>query len=126
MDTSVSSVSYIASIATVTDSSIARDTAMSVVNSIDDTDIGGVASGVGLSLGETVGDLAEGVSIGVSLWLRISLTLAIEATVATIDTTIASVSSIASIATVTDSSIARDTAMSVVNSSDDTDIVGVA
>merc|ERR1712179_101882 len=110
----------------VTDSSIARDTAMSVVNSSDDTDIVGVASGVGIGLGETVGDLTEGVSIGVSLWLRIGLTLAIEATVATIDTTVASVSSIANIATVTDSSIARDTAMSVVNSSDDTDIVGVA
>merc|ERR1712179_290710 len=111
MDTTVASVSSIASIATVTDSSIARDTAMSVVNSSDDTDIVGVAGGVGIDLGETVGDLAEGVSVSICLGFRIGLTLAIEAPVS-------SVSSIAGISTVTDSSIARDTAMSVVNSSD--------
>merc|ERR1719153_1145810 len=71
-----------------------------------------MASSVGIGLRESVGNLAKGVGI------RFGLTLAIEAMmVATINTTIAS------IATVSDSSITSYTAMSIVNSGDDSDIV---
>merc|ERR1712112_818877 len=56
--------------------------------------------------------------VGVRVGIRISLTLSIEA--------IASIASIASVvATVTDSSIARDEAMAIVNSSDDTTAIAI-
>merc|ERR1712112_405730 len=105
----------IASIATVTNISISRYMAMAIINSSDDSDIVRMASSVGIGLRETVGNLANGVGI------RISLTLAIEAMmVGTIDTTIAS------IATVTNSSISRYMTMSIINSSDDSYIVRMA
>merc|ERR1712121_507153 len=94
----VSSVSSITSVSGVTDSS-------------DDSDIVRMASSVGVGHRESVGNLANGVGI------RVSLTLAIVTSVATIDT---SITSIASIATVTDGAISRHKAMAVVNSSNDT------
>merc|ERR1719153_260229 len=87
----------ITSIATVTNSSITSYMAMSIVNSGDNSDIVRMASSVGIGLRESVGNLANSVSI------RVSLTLAIVTSMATIDT---SISSITSIATVSDSSIA--------------------
>merc|ERR1719260_663578 len=74
-----------------------------------------MASSVSIGLRESVGNLAKGVGI------RVSLTLAIEAMMVTsINTTIAS------IATVSDSSIASYMAMSIVNSGDNSDIVRMA
>merc|ERR1719411_421944 len=70
-----------------------------------------MASSVSIGHRESVGNLANGVGI------RVSLTLAIESSVATIDT---SIISITSIATVTNGSISRHKAMAIVNSSNDT------
>merc|ERR1719153_1431778 len=104
----------IASIATVSDSSITSYMAMSIVNSSDNSNIMRMASSVGIGLGESVGNLANGVSI------RVSLTLAIVTSVATINT---SITSITSIATVSDSSITSSTTMSIINPGDNSDIV---
>merc|ERR1719495_2943190 len=107
----------IASITTVSDSSIASYMAMSIVNSGDDSDIVWMASSVSIGLRESVGNLAKSVGI------RVSLTLAIVTSVATINT---SITSIASIATVSDSSITSYTTMSIINSGDNSDIVRMA
>jgi len=76
-----------------------------------------MASSVGIGLRESVGNLANGVGI------RVSLTLAIVTSVATIDT---SITSITSIATVSDSSITSYMTMSIVNSGDNSDIMRMA
>merc|ERR1719209_2656271 len=65
-DVSVSTV-----VSTVADCSIARHKSMSIVHSSDNPYVVGMASGIGISLGKTVGNLAEGV--GISLSLRISV-----------------------------------------------------
>merc|ERR1719153_1719888 len=107
----------IASIATVSDSSIASYMTMSIVNSGDDSDIVWMASSVGIGLRESVGNLAKSVGI------RVSLTLAIVTSVATKNT---SITSITSIATVSDSSITSYTTMSIINSGDNSDIMRMA
>merc|ERR1719481_359914 len=94
----VTSVSSITSVSGVTDSS-------------DDSNIVRMASSVGVGHRESVGNLANGVGI------RVSLTLAIVTSVTTIDT---SIPSITSIATVTNGSISRHKAMAVINSGDNT------
>merc|ERR1719342_391579 len=111
------SISSITSIATVSDSSITSYMTMSIVNSGDDSDIVRMASSVGIGLRESIGNLANGVGI------RVSLTLAIVTSVATIDT---SITSITSIATVSDSSITSYMTMSIVNSGDNSDIMRMA
>merc|ERR1712002_27386 len=107
----------IASIATVSDSSITSYMTMSIVNSGDNSDIVRMASSVGIGLRESVSNLANGVGI------RVSLTLAIVTSVATIDT---SITSITSIATVSDSSITGYTTISIINSGDNSDIMRMA
>merc|ERR1712098_918072 len=107
----------IASIATVSDSSIASYMAMTIVNSGDNSDIVRMASCVGIGLREPVGNLANSVGI------RVSLTLAIVSSVAPIN---ASITSITSIATVSDSSVTSYMTMSIVNSSDNSNIVRMA
>merc|ERR1712243_135621 len=103
--------------ATVADGSIARDTSISVVNSGDDSNVVGVSSGVGVILGKAVSDLAKSVGI------RVSLTLAVVvSTVARV--TNVSVTSVVS--TVSNGSIARDTSVTVVDTSDHTNVVGMA
>merc|ERR1719187_3138090 len=106
-------------ISTVTNSTIARNYTMAIVNSSNDSNIVGMASSIGISLRESIGNLSEGVgiSISISLGLTVSFTLAI---VTTIDTTIAMIS------TVTNSTIARNYTMTIVNSSNDSNIVGMA
>merc|ERR1719153_1097663 len=104
----------ITSIATVTNSSITSYMAMSIVNSGDNSDIVRMASSVGIGLRESVGNLANSVSI------RVGFTLAIVTSMATIDT------SISSITTVSDSSIASYMTMSIINSSDNSDIMRMA
>merc|ERR1712114_158100 len=103
--------------ATVADGSIARDTSISVVDSGDDSNVVGVSSGVGVMLGKAIGNLAKSVGI------RVSLTLAVVvSTVARV--TNVSVTSVVS--TVSNGSIARDTSVTVVDTSDHTNIVGMA
>merc|ERR1712198_397918 len=58
-------------VSTVANGSVARDTSMAIVNPSDHSNIMGVSSGVGIVLRKTICDLAEGVSIGVSI--RVSL-----------------------------------------------------
>merc|ERR1719167_1169827 len=62
IDTSITSIT---SIATISDSSITSYTTISIVNSGDNTDIMRMASSVGIGLRESIGNLAEGVSLGV-------------------------------------------------------------
>merc|ERR1719370_2024707 len=66
---SVANVSVSTVVSTVSDSTEARHTSVSMVHSSDNPDVVGVASGIGVSLGKTVSDLAEGVGIS----LRISV-----------------------------------------------------
>jgi len=58
-------------VSTVANGSVARDTSVAVVNTSDHSNIMGVSSGIGVGLGKTICDLAEGVGIGVSI--RVSL-----------------------------------------------------
>merc|ERR1712055_142347 len=89
---------------------------MAIVDTSNDSNIVGVTSGIGISLRESIGNLSEGVGISISLGLTVSFTLA---KVTTIDTTIAKIS------TVTNSTIARCHTMAIVDTSNDTNIVGV-
>merc|ERR1711973_332116 len=68
---SVADMSISTVVSTVADCSVARHKSMSVVNTSDDPNVVGVASGIGVVLGKAVSNLAEGVSI--SLGLRISV-----------------------------------------------------
>ena len=56
-------------VSTVADGAVAGDTSVAVVNTSDHSNVVGVSSGVGIVLGKTVSNLAEGVSIGLSLAL---------------------------------------------------------
>merc|ERR1712080_28791 len=76
------------------DTTIAR-----VTNSSDDSDIVRMTSSIGIVHREAIGNLANGVGIGISLTLAI---------VAMVDSSIASIASV--VATVTNSSISRDEA----------------
>ena len=105
--------------ATVADGSIARDTSISVVDSGDDSNVVGVSSGVGVMLGKAVGNLAKSVGIGI----RVSLTLAV--VVSTV-ARVANVSVTSVVSTVSNGTIARDTSVTVVDTSDHTNIVGMA
>merc|ERR1719348_2727016 len=64
---SVADVTVSTVVSTVANGSVARHKSMSVVNASDNSYVVGVSSGVGVMLGKTVGDLAEGVSISLSL-----------------------------------------------------------
>merc|ERR1711962_1963482 len=59
--------------ATVSNSSVARDTSVAVVHTSDDANVVRVAGGVSVVLGKTVSDLAKSVGIGI----RVGITLAI-------------------------------------------------
>merc|ERR1719295_2395967 len=58
-------------VSTVTNGAVARDTSMAIVNPSDHSNVVGVSGGIGIVLGKTISDLAEGVGIGVSI--RVSL-----------------------------------------------------
>merc|ERR1712240_1003641 len=68
IDTSITSIT---SIATVTNGSISRHKAMAVINSGDNSDIMRMASSVGIGLRESIGNLAEGVSLGICFGLTV-------------------------------------------------------
>merc|ERR1719462_595455 len=120
---SISDMSITAVVSTVANGSVARHVTMSVVNAGDHSDVVGVASSVGVMLGKTVGNLAEGVSISIRLSLRVGLTLAV---VVSSVASVADVSVSTVVPTVADSAVARHTSMSVVNAGDDPNVVGVA
>merc|ERR1719348_1138873 len=68
IDTSITSIT---SIATISDSSIASYMTMSIINSGDNSDIVRMASSVSIGLRESVGNLAEGVSLRICLGLTV-------------------------------------------------------
>merc|ERR1719228_2521107 len=116
-------------VSTVANSTVAGDTSMTVVNTSDHTNVVGVASGIGVVLGKTISDLTEGV--GISISLSISLGVGLSLTLAVVVSTVASIADVSSrvtskVSTVADGSIARDTSMTVVNTSDHSNIMGVA
>merc|ERR1719339_365935 len=98
---------------------------MTVVNTSDHTNVVGVAGGIGVVLGKAVSNLSEGVSLSVSLRVSVSLTLAVVvaavASVADVSSRVASV-----VSTVADGAVTGDTSMSVVNTSDHSNIMRVA
>merc|ERR1719348_2762750 len=96
IDTSITSIT---SIATVSDGSISRHKAMAVINSGDNT--------IGMSMSNLTNCVGIRITVG--------FTFSVEAVM---DTSITSIATI--VATVTDSSISRDKAMAIVNSSNDT------
>ena len=104
---------------TVSDGSVARDTSVAVVNASDDSNVVGMAGGVRVVLGKAVSDLAKSVGIGIRVGLTLAVVVSSIASVA--DMSISTV-----VSTVADCSVARHTSMSVVNTSDDPNVVGVA
>jgi len=112
-------------VSTVADGAVTRDTSIAVVNPSDDSNVVGVSGGVGIVLGKTVGNLSE--SVGFGIRVSLSLTLAVAVRVSTV-TSVANVSSRVTtvVATVSNSSVAGDTSMAVVNPSDHSNIMGVS
>ena len=110
--------------ATVSNSSVARDTSVAVVHTSDDSNVVRVAGGIGVVLRKAVSNLSEGVSLSVSLRVGVSLTLAVVvsavASVADVSSRVASV-----VSTVADGAVTGDTSMSVVNTSDHSNIMRV-
>merc|ERR1719318_1039154 len=124
---SVADVTVSTVVSTVSNSSVARHTSMSVVNASDHSYVVRVASGVSIVLGKTVGDLTEGV--GISISLRLGLRVSFGITLAVVVSSIASVADMSIstvVSTVADCSIARHKSMSVVNASDHSNVVGVS
>merc|ERR1719474_119505 len=113
--------------ATVSNSSVARDTSVAVVHTSDDANVVRVAGGVGVVLGKAVGNLTKsvGISISLRLGLRVSLGLTLAVVVASV-ASVADVSVSTVVSTVADSTEARHKSMSIVHSSDDPNVVGVA
>jgi len=112
-----SSISRVSQITTVSNGTITRKTSITIVNSSDDSNIVRVTSGISICLGKAISNLAKSVSISISI--RISLTLAIESPISTVD------ASISQITTVSNGTIARQTTITIVNSSDHSNIMWV-
>merc|ERR1719462_214457 len=124
---SVADVTVSTVVSMVSNGSVARNTSMSVVNTGDHSYVVGVASGIGVVLGKTVGNLAEGV--GISISLRLGLRVSFGITLAVVVSSIAGVADMSIstvVSTVADCSVARQKSMSVVNTSDDPNVVGMA
>merc|ERR1719222_518701 len=117
-------------VSTVANSTVSGDTSVTVVNTSDHTNVVGVASGVRVVLGKTVSDLTQGVGISISISLRLSLGVGLSLTLAVVVSTVASIADVSGrvtskVSTVANGSIARDTSMTVVNTSDHSTIMGV-
>merc|ERR1719318_1000234 len=124
---SVANMTVSTVVSTVANSSVARNTSMSVVNAGDDSNVVGVAGGVGVVLGKTIGDLAEGVGISISLGLGLRVSFGI--TLAVVVSSVASVADMSVstvVSTVADCAEARHTSVSIVHSSDNPNVVGMA
>merc|ERR550534_1584277 len=117
---SVANMTVSTVVSTVANGSVARHASISVVNAGDHSNVVGVASGVGVVLGKTIGNLADGVGISISLGLglRVSFGLTLAVVVSSI-ASVADVSVSTVVSTVAESAVARHTSMSVVNAGDD-------
>merc|ERR1711872_756169 len=96
---------------TVSDGSVARDTSVAVANASDDSNVVGMAGGVGVVLGKAVSNLTESVGISIRVGLTLAVVVASVASVA--DMSISTV-----VSTVANGSVARHTSISVVNAGD--------
>merc|ERR1711994_728319 len=110
------SMMAIRSIATVSNSTISSNMSMSVINSSDHANIVRVSSGIGIMYRKSMMDLADSISIR----LRFSITLSI---VTMVGITMVAISIISSVANGT---IASNMSMTIVNSSNDTYIMGMS
>ena len=105
--------------ATVSDGSVARDTSVAVVNASDDSNVVGMAGGVGVVLGKAVSNLTE--SVGISIRVGLTLAVVVSSVASVADMSISTV-----VSTVANGSVSRHVTMSVVNAGDHSDVVGVA
>merc|ERR1711934_601413 len=112
--------------AMVANGSVARDASISIIDSGDNSNVVGVSGGRSVMLGKAVGNLSKSVGFGVRVSLALAVVVAAEAVVA--EASVADVSSSVSsvVSAVANGSIARDTSMSIVYSSDDSNVVRVA
>merc|ERR1719341_20624 len=109
----------ICSISSVSNGTIPRNTSMTIVNSSNDSNIMRVASSIGIVNWESMVDLAKSVGIGIRFSIRVSVTLSIVA----MDSMLGiSMVSICSIASVSNGTISGNTSMTIVNSSNDSNI----
>merc|ERR1711994_883613 len=106
----------IGSIATVSNCTISSNMSMSIIDSSDHANIVRVSSGIGIMYRKSMMDLAKSISIR----LRFSITLSI---VAMVGITMVAISIISSVANGT---IASNMSMTIVNSSNDTYIMGMS
>merc|ERR1712111_332935 len=106
----------IGSIATISNCTISSNMSMSVINSSDHANIVRVSSGVGIMYRKSMMDLAKSVSIRLSF----SITLSIVAMVGISMVTISIVSSVAN------GTIASNISMTIVNTSNNTYIMGMS
>merc|ERR1719348_474092 len=124
---SVADVTVSTIVSTVSNSSVARDTSIAVINAGDHSYVVGMSSGVGVVLGKAVGNLAK--SVGISISLRLGLRVSFGITLAVVMSSKASIADMSIstvVSTVADCTVARHKSMSVVNTSDDPNVVGVA
>ena len=112
--------------AAVADGSVARDASISIIDSGDDSNVMGVSGGISVMLGKAVGNLSKSVGFGFGVSLALAVVVAAEAVAA--EASVADVSSSVTtiVSAVANGSIARDTSMAVVYSSDDSNVVRVA
>merc|ERR1719309_1908032 len=94
-----------------------------------------MASGIGISLGKAVGDLADGVGVRVSISRPLANVVTAESGVSQISSvtvtksgvsTESRVSEVSGVSAVADGSISRNVTVSVVNTSHNTSVVGMA
>merc|ERR1719474_2509006 len=105
--------------ATVSNSSIARDTSVAVVHTSDDSNVVRVAGGVSVVLGKAIGNLTE--SVGISIRVGLTLAVVVSSIASVADVTVSTV-----VSTVSNCSVARNASMSVVNAGDHSHVVGVS
>ena len=107
--------------ATVADGFVARDASISIIDSGDDSNVMGVSGGISVMLGKAVGNLSKSVGFGIGVSLALAVVVAAEASVADVSSSVTTI-----VSAVANGSIARDTSMSIVYSSDDSNVVRVA
>merc|ERR1719462_581786 len=105
--------------ASVSNSSIARNTSVAVVHTSDDSNVVGMAGGVRVVLGKAVGNLTK--SVGISIRVGLTLAVVVSSIASVADVTVSTV-----VSTVTNGSVARNASMSIVNAGDHSHVVGVS
>ena len=114
--------------ATVADGSVARDASISIIDSGDDSNVVGVSGGISVMLGKAVGNLSKSVGFGIGIGVSLALAVVVATEAVAAEASVADVSSSVTtiVSAVANGSISRDTSMSVVYSSDDSNVVRVA